>query len=139
MSSNKSSTDDTERRIDNLLPSALLAELWSEDNYDIKDADDWDAIAPSGRYWTGEVNPVALTAGAGPIHLKDDEFAERTGVVGYTATGVFVDVEGRNGDTSGGTMATFDADDARELALALLKAAEEFDRRPNADADGRRQ
>lgn len=121
--------------------AALAASQWDDEPYNIEDAEQWDPLS-GGTYPTGSVSPGALSSsGYGPATkwlLEDDAFTDRRLEVYYSPDGVHITAEA-TADGEGvrsGSVAELDPEQAREIAAALYRAAEEYERRPE-EADSR--
>lgn len=116
--------------------AALAATRWDSEDYDIENAENWEPPT-GGTFETGTFTPkLVTTSGDGKIGgwlLEDTDFTERTMEVFYDDGGVHLTIEGKGDDVRGGGLAELDTDQARNLAAALYQAAEELDRRPEAD------
>jgi len=117
--------------------ASRLASRLSALGYDFSKIDEFDPLE-YGMVRTGESRPVSLATSATTDHshtdLKPGDLNDgRNAMVGYSPDGVSVELVA-DGDTArASVLAEFNAEAARELAYALLVAAEEFDRRPTAD------
>jgi hypothetical protein len=115
--------------------ASRLASQWAADDFNIGDAHKWDPVA-GATYDVETLSPSLLTASVDTsnahLRLENDEFADRNAEVFYSPRGVLLGLNGTAGEhVRGGALATFEPEEARQLAAALLRAAEELDRRPS--------
>jgi hypothetical protein len=111
--------------------AALAGTRWEEEDYDIDDADNWDAMA-GGIYETGSVSPALITGSVerpmSAIRVAEDDVDEHHIDVDYTSKGVHCAVEAENadGDVRIGAMCKLTPEQAKELGAILYQAGEEL-------------
>jgi len=115
--------------------AALAGRLESRD-YDFSSIDEWDPLQP-GTYPMGETDVDGIEGGmrteGAQFHLEREHLPESRALVSYTESGVALEYMAKGDSHSFDALANFTPEQAREVAYALLIAAEEYERRPKRE------